>query len=132
MLHAIQAICVTKCPMKNPEGIVLYQAEPMSRAELEEQLASGHPQTVYHAFIDAANYEEAAWVQSKAIAALSSPDATIRSGALFALIFLTTARRELDIETAVPEIAAMLDDPDPTVVSIAKGALADIRHVYGQ
>ena len=118
--------------MKESDRPVLYQAEPMSRAELEEKLASAHPQTVYHAFIDAANYEEAAWVQSKAIAALSSSDAIIRSGALFALIFLTTARRELDLETAVPAIAAMFEDPDPTVVSIAKGALADIRQVYGQ
>jgi HEAT repeat protein len=118
--------------MKKTERPVHYMPEPMSRAELEERLASAHSQTVYHAFIDAANYEEAAWVQSKALAALSSPDATIRNGALFALIFLTTARREIDLETAVPAITTMFDDPDPTVVAIAGGTLADIRWVFGQ
>lgn len=109
-----------------------FHPEDLPRAQLEAEFNSGDADRIYAAFLNAAYFDESAWVQAKAIAALASPVAVVRWGALAALQILAAVQRELDPTVVVPAVMPLKDDPDKDVREVAKDALSDIKHIFGQ
>lgn len=109
-----------------------FHPEPHSRTALAAEFNSGDADRIYAAFLNAAYYEDAPWVQAKAIEALTSPVAVVRWGALAALQILAAVRRELDPTVVVPAVMPLKRDPDKDVREVAKDLLSDIKHILGQ
>jgi hypothetical protein len=109
-----------------------FHLEEQMRAALEAEFASGDADRIYAAFLNAAYYDDAAWVQAKAIAALASPVAVVRWGALAALQILAAVHKELEPSAVVPAVMPLTDDPDKEVRETAKDVLSDIRAFFGQ
>lgn len=109
-----------------------FHPEEHTRAVLEAEFDSGDADRIYAAFLNAAYYEDAAWVQAKALEALASPVAVVRWGALAALQILAAVRRELDPAAVIAAVAPLKRDPDKDVREVAKDVLSDIKHIFGQ
>lgn len=109
-----------------------FHPEELSRAALEAEFSSGDADRIYKAFLNAAYFDDAAWVQAKGIEALTSPVAVVRWGALAALQILAAVRRELDPTVVVAAVAPLRRDPDKDVREVAKDLLGDIKHIFGQ
>jgi hypothetical protein len=109
-----------------------FHPEELTVAELEAEFDSGDADRAYAAFLNAAYFHEAAWVQTKSLGALASPIATVRMGGLAALQILTAVRKELEPLVVVPAVTSLLDDPDEHVCWKANSVLEDIRSFFGQ
>jgi hypothetical protein len=120
---------LTDTTVEKPE---YFHPEPHSRAALEAEFDSGDADRIYAAFLNAAYYEDAPWVQAKAIEALASPVAVVRWGALAALQILAAVHRELDPTVVVPAVMPLTDDPNDDVGEVAKDVLSDIKRIFGQ
>ncbi len=106
--------------------------EEHPRAALEAEFESGNVDRAYAAFLNAAYYHDADWVQAKCIDALTSPIVRVRAGALEALQILAAVRKELDPFVVVQAVRPLADDPDSYVRQVAKDVLADIKSFFGQ
>jgi hypothetical protein len=109
-----------------------FHPEEHTRAALETEFKSSDPDRIYAAFLNAAYYDDVAWVQANAIEALASPVAVVRWGALAALQILAAVRRELDPAVVLPVVMPLIDDPDKDVREVAKDVLGDIKRIFGQ
>lgn len=109
-----------------------FHPEEQSRAALEAEFNSGDADRIYAAFLNAAYYEDAPWVQAKAIEALASPVAVVRCGALAALQILAAVHKELEPTVVVPAVVPLTNDPDKDVRDVAKDVLGDIKTFFGQ
>ncbi len=109
-----------------------FHPEELPRVKLEAEFKSGDPDRIYAAFLNAAYYDDVAWVQANAIEALASPIAVVRWGALAALQILAAVRRELDPAVVLSVVMRLIDDPDKDVREVAKDVLGDIKRIFGQ
>jgi hypothetical protein len=109
-----------------------FHPENLTVAELEAEFRSGDADRIYDAFLNAAYFHEAEWVQAKSLEALASPIVTVRMGGLASLQILTAVRKELEPLVVVPAVTPLLDDPDEDVCWKAKSVLEDIRSFFGQ
>jgi hypothetical protein len=109
-----------------------FHPENLTVEELEAEFDSGDADRIYYAFLNAAYFHEAEWVQAKSLAALVSPIATVRMGGLASLQILTAVRKELEPLVVVPAVTPLLDDPDEDVCWKAKSVLDDIRAFFAQ
>ena len=109
-----------------------FHPEELTRAALEAEFESGDTDRAYAAFLNAAYYHDADWVQAKCIDALTSPIVRVRAGALEALQILAAVRKELDPFVVVQAVRPLADDPDSYVRQVAKDVLADIKSFFGQ
>jgi hypothetical protein len=109
-----------------------FHPDNLTVAELEAEFESGDADRIYSAFLNAAYFHEAGWVQTKSLKALASPVATVRLGALASLQILAAVRRELEPLVVVPAITPLLDDPDADVRLNTKDVLSDIKSFFGQ
>jgi hypothetical protein len=109
-----------------------FHPEELPRVKLEAEFKSGDPDRIYAAFLNAAYFDDAAWVQAKGIEALASPVAVVRWGALAALQILAAVRRELDPAVVLTAVMPLIDDPDKDVREVAKDVLNDIKWIFGQ
>jgi hypothetical protein len=114
-----------------PELYTPDTPERSSRDALEQQFGSGDPDRIYHAFLGAAYFEDAAWVQTRCFGALSSPLTLICCGALEALQILVAVRGEFDRVPVITAVTPLLTSSDPAVVRAARDVLDDIRNIYG-
>lgn len=109
-----------------------FHPEEHTHAALEAEFASGDADRIYAAFLNAAYYDDAPWVQAKAIEALASPVAVVRWGALAALQILAAVHKELEPTVVVPAVMPLTSDPDKDVRETAKDVLGDIKAFFGQ
>jgi hypothetical protein len=109
-----------------------FHPENLTVAELEAEFKSDDANRIYYAFLNAAYFHEAEWVQAKSLEVLTSPVAIVRLGGLDALQILTAVRKELQPFVVVPAITTLLDDPDADVRLKAQEVLEDIRSFFGQ
>lgn len=109
-----------------------FYPEEHTPAELEAIFKSGDGYRIYEAFLNAAYFNDADWVQTICIDALNSPVVKVRVGAIDALQILAAVRKELEPSVVIPAILPLRDDPDSYVRDQANAVLQDIRAVFGQ
>jgi hypothetical protein len=109
-----------------------FQPENLPREQLESELDSGDADRIHDAFLNAAYYDNAGWVQAKCLDALASPIAKVRAGALAALQILAAVRKDLEPSIVAPAIYPLTADPDSNVRQTAIDVLADIKAFFGQ
>jgi hypothetical protein len=118
--------------VRESERPAYFHPEDLSVEALEAEFNSGDGDRIYYAFLNAAYFHEAEWVQAKSLEALASPIAKARSGGLDALQILAAVRKELDPLVVVPAVTPHTHDSDEWVRDRAKDVLADIKAFFGQ
>lgn len=98
---------------------------PIPREQLEKALVSSDAPTVADALIRMALWEsDGRWAEQKSLSALGDRRKEVRIAALQSIGHLARLHRSLNLETVIPAVTKLLDDPDCR--GTAADALEDI------
>ena len=94
-------------------NLVYHSLEPISKEEVEVELAFDDPDRKVNALLRASYHvDDWRWVQEKALQYLHHDDYWVRNASLLSLIHLARIHGVLDAETVRPILAKLQDDPE--------------------
>jgi alpha-D-ribose 1-methylphosphonate 5-triphosphate diphosphatase PhnM len=103
---------------------------PISREQIDKALLSGDVTTAAEALIRMAFWEsDWSWAEQKSLSALTDGRKEVRVAALLSIGHLARLHRSLNLETVLPAVKSLLDDPECR--GTAQDALEDIATFMG-
>jgi hypothetical protein len=104
-----------------------YEQPPrMSRAEMNQELASGDGDRIFTALLSAFYSEDCAWLESQCLRFIDSPASAARRAAALVLGNLAGVYgQKIDLMKACDVLQKLLADPDESVRTTASDSLTD-------
>jgi hypothetical protein len=99
---------------------------PMARSDLVRLLESGKEESISHALLSAASYDDDwRWAQATCLHFLDHPAKNVRWNAVTGLGYIARVHRQLEMGVVIPRLMALRQDPE--VASNVEDALDDIK-----